>query len=262
MILDNPLTGVIFITYTDIQKRIRKRKLRFKIILIIMLISAAVVFLFEKPVLKVADISVSGNNTIEAKRIVDLSGIKIGDNLLRMNTYAIKKNILGNSYISDCKIKRNLLGSVRIMVEERKSVCIVKFENKYLILDRNGVVMDIIDRNNNIKLPMLTGLGIKSIEKNKVIDINDERQLDTLKIIFDSITRYNLSGIINEVDIKNLLSIYIKTNYNVDVLIGTTENIDNKLYQARTIIEKDLKGKGLKGTLDVSFDGNPVFKPD
>jgi hypothetical protein len=83
-----------------------------------------------------------------------------------------------------------------------------------------------------------------------------------LEIIFDNITNDNLSDIINGVELKSLISIIIKTKYNVNLKIGDIENIENKLERCRAIMEQDLIKKGSKGTIDVSFKGNPVFIPE
>lgn len=251
---------MIDITYAEIQKRIRRRKIRFRIFLIIIVISIALLYLFTHPVIKVVKITVSGNNCVSKDKIIELSQIKIGDNLLDLNTRKIKQNIYSNPYIEECKVKRSIFGEVFILVNERQNAGVTLYNNKYITFDKNGVVIEILNDKEGINLPFISGLMIKNAQIGKTMDVEDYRQLEAIKIIFDTVKDVNFSDIINEVDVKNLLSIIIKTSYDINIKIGTIDNLDKKLSVAKGIIEQDLKKRELKGTLDVSFNGNPVFR--
>lgn len=262
MYCGQPMNGVVFISYSDIQKRIKRRKRRFKAILFLVILSILIVFLLTTPVFKVKNIIVEGNKTVQANRIIQLSGINVGDNILRMNMTGIKENIMTNPYIETCDISRSLLGDVYITVSERSNAGIIMFNDKFITIDRNGVVIEELDNIDGLSLPFISGLKIKSAVLGKTIELMDHRQLDTIKIIFDSITSNDLSGIIYEVDVKNLISIVIKTINGVTIKMGSIDDFRNKLNIASNIIEKDIAKKGLKGTLDMSFNGNPVFRQE
>lgn len=253
------MIGVIFITYEDIQKRIRRRKIRFRIFLFIIVLSTVGVYLFTNPVIKVRDIIVSGNNTVSSEKIIELTEINKGDNMLKLNMRRIKDNVFTNPYIEACKIKMSVLGNVYIMVSERKNAMVTPYQDKYITFDKKGVVIEVLDELSGVNLPLIRGLNIKSAVPGKQMEVADERELNAVKIIFDNITSSNLSDIINEVDISNLLSIVLKTNHGFNIKIGTVDNIERKLFISKEIIDKDIMKRDLKGTLDVSFDGNPVF---
>lgn len=251
---------MIYITYADIQKRIRRRKIRFRIFMFIIVLSTIGIYMFTYPIIKVKNIEVSGNNIVPTDKIIALSEINKGDNMLKLNMRRIRENIYTNPYVEVCKVKRSVLGYVYITINERMNAGIAPYNGKYITFDKKGVIIEILDKSDSVNLPLISGLNIKSAMPGKLMEVPDQRQLEAVKIIFDGITTSDLSDIISGVDITNLLSILLKTNHGFNIEIGTIDNIDKKLMISKEIIEKDILKRELKGTLDVSFEGNPVFR--
>ena len=116
------MIGVIYITYADIQKRIRRRKIRFRIFMFIIVLSTIGIYMFTYPIIKVKSIEVSGNNIVPTDKIIALSEINKGDNMLKLNMRRIRENIYTNPYVEVCKVKRSVLGYVYITISERMNV--------------------------------------------------------------------------------------------------------------------------------------------
>lgn len=248
--------------YIDIQKRIKRRRRRFKVVFFLIVISLATMFLFKTPVFKVRNIVVNGNSVVFEEELVELSGVNIGDNLLKLNIRQINENILVNPYIETSKIRRTILGSVYITVSERKAAGIASFRNKYATFDKKGVIIELIDSMEGMNLPLIQGLEIQNALPGKTMEILNKRKLDAFSIIINNISNSGLSDIINEIDLNNLVSVVLKTVHGISIKIGTIENIGRKLAASKAIIEQDILKKGIKGTLDLSFNGNPVFRQE
>ncbi|HBM74366.1 MAG TPA: hypothetical protein DD429_02280 [Clostridiaceae bacterium] len=226
----------------------------------IIVLSTIGIYMFTYPIIKVKNIEVSGNNIVPTDKIIALSEINKGDNMLKLNMRRIRENIYTNPYVEVCKVKRSVLGYVYITINERMNAGIAPYNGKYITFDKKGVIIEILDKSDSVNLPLISGLNIKSAMPGKLMEVSDQRQLEAVKIIFDGITTSDLSDIISGVDITNLLSILLKTNHGFNIEIGTIDNIDKKLMISKEIIEKDILKRELKGTLDVSFEGNPVFR--
>jgi cell division protein FtsQ len=253
---------VVYIAYSDVQRRIKRRKIRFRLIMFIITISAIVVFLFSTPVLKVKKINVSGNNVISAETIVELSGIKTGDNLLKLNIGEINNSIMVNPYIKKSSVRRSLSGNVYIKVEERQNAAILAYGQKFSAVDSYGVVTQIYESREGLNLPIIEGVSVKNAIPGKIIELDDTGKLNSFKIVLKSITNCNFFDIINGVDISNILSIVVKTRYEINIKLGSVESIDRKLEISKAIMDNDVRKKGLKGTIDISFNGNPVFRQE
>ncbi|KPU44037.1 cell division protein FtsQ [Oxobacter pfennigii] len=248
--------------YNDIKKRIRRRKLRFRMCMLLIITCTATIYLFTTPVIKVKDIIVEGNVVCTEDKIIELSGIEYGDNLLRLNMREITQNVLTNSYIESCDIKRTLFGNIYISVQERQSAAISTFGEDFVTIDKKGVVIEVLDSVSGISLPAVEGLDITEAIPGKTMVLSDERKLNVFLKIFDNIAKDDFSAIIKGIDMNNLMSIIIKTAQDINIKLGSIENIEYKIKVSRAILEQDDSIKGLKGTIDVSFDGNPVFRQE
>lgn len=246
----------------DVQKRIKRRRRRFRFFFFLIIISIAIIFLFKTPVFKVRKVMVRGNNIVSGEKLIELSGVNSGDNVLKLNIRQINENILTNPYIETSKVKRNIFGEVYIDVNERQSAGVSVFGKKYVTFDIKGVIIEIMDSKEGINLPQIEGFDIKSAVPGKTMELWDGRKLDAFAIILNNITNSGLSDIIDEIELENLISIVLKTKYNINIKIGTIEDIEQKIRISKIIMDEDVCKKGLKGTIDVSFNGNPVFKQE
>lgn len=258
--MDN-LKEVIKISYEDIQRRIKLRKIKFKIFLILFVISSVLLLILEFDIIKVNNIYINGNSIVQADTILDLSQIKQGDNLLKINWDKVNMKICKNPYIESCIIKKSIYGNVYINIIEKKSVAMAFINEKYIAFDKDICIIDYFEDRKYINVPLFKGLAIEKENIGEQIIFKDNRQKDVIKKIINNISICDLSDIIDEVDISNLLSITLKTKYEVLIKIGTIENLNNKLVVSKKIIEQDLLKRQLKGVLDVSYNSNPIFSP-
>lgn len=236
--------------------------MRSRLLLTLLLICSGAIYILSTPVFKVRNIYVRGNAIVPSDKVIQLSGIKPGDNLLRLNTSKIDRRIKTNSYIGSATVKRNPVGDVYLVISERSAAGISAYGKKYVTMDKKGAIIEIIDTKDGINLPLITGLGIKNAVSGSTVAIEDDRKLKSMEEIFNSVKTAGLSDIIIEADLNDLQSIRIKTKYGIVLKIGNTDDIDRKLEACKAIMDQDLIKKGLKGTIDVSYKGNPVFRPD
>ncbi|AWI03743.1 cell division protein FtsQ/DivIB [Clostridium drakei] len=245
-------------TENELILRRRKRKRIKKIfMLFILLLSISITLCLKHPYFNIKNIEVSGNRNISSKEIVDLSTLSKGNNIFYINVRNGENNILSNPYISEVQIKRKLPATVQINIKEREALFYNTKDNKYFIVDKNGVVLQKKDDIKEMHLVKLDGFDYDKSEIGKVLKNDDKSKID---IVTD------LGGII--LNSKNTIGItYIDLNSTIDIKIyfgdmcvklGRSDKLDKKVNEALNIINS--KGlKGAKGYVDVSFDGNPVF---
>lgn len=245
-------------TENELILRRRKRKRIKKIfMLFVLLLSISITLCLKHPYFNIKNIEVSGNRNISSKEIVDLSRLSKGNNVFYINVQNGENNILSNPYISEVQIKRKLPSTVQINVKEREALFYNTKDNKYFIVDKNGVVLQKKDDIKEMHLVKLDGFDYDKSEIGKVLKNDDKSKMD---IVTD------LGGII--LNSKNTIGItYIDLNSTIDIKIyfgdmcvklGRSDKLDKKVNEALNIINS--KGlKGAKGYIDVSFDGNPVF---
>lgn len=241
-----------------IEKRRKKIRIKRYITIIVILIAVVVTLCLKLSYFNIKDIKVLNNRNIGSEEIKKLSQINLGENIFYLNLRKSRTAILSNPYILKADIKRKLPNKINIYVEERTAVFYVKQNEKYLVIDEKGIVLEEKNSISGMKLIKLEGFEGKNYKVGEVLDNSDVRKL---KIIND-ITKLikSLKDGIPEpsiVDIKDLTD--IKLYYgNIMIKIGTSDELQEKINKAINILV-DNKLIDKKGYIDVSFKGSPVF---
>ncbi|MCL1805023.1 MAG: FtsQ-type POTRA domain-containing protein [Clostridiales bacterium] len=84
------------------------------------------------------EIRVEGNAAISRDEIVALSGLRMGDNLLKVSGGRVAESISVQPYIKEIGVKRVFPGRVEIRVGERTPMALVGADGQYLVLDESG----------------------------------------------------------------------------------------------------------------------------
>jgi len=239
-----------------ILNRRKRRAVKRTIISLILLISVTITLCLKLTYFNVANISVINNHTINSDEIVKLSKINKGINIFYLNFKNVQTNLQSNPYILSADINRKLPNTIVISIKEREAVFYSKKDNKYLIIDKNGVVLEEKEDISQMKLTNLQGFDTKEAKIGEVIPAQDKRKFENISLITELISN-NSSGIdITSIDLSNDLNLLAYSN-NMCIKLGNG-NIKDKLNKAlRIIVDNNLKDQ--KGYIDVSYEGNPVI---
>lgn len=240
-----------------IDKRRKKRRIRRVSFIMLLLITILITLCLKLTYFNIKYVNVLDNKTIAASEIIKESGIQKGTNIFYMNSSNIKSNILNNPYILSVNINKKLPNTVNIDVNERMAVFYTEKDNKFIIIDKYGTVLEIRKNIDNMSLIKLIGVDTSKISVGKVIPLNDDKKLKIISDITDIIFNNDVCKNIKTLDITN--SMQLEAYYNdMHIKLGNEDNLQQKLNRAiNIIIDKNLSAS--KGYVDVSFNGNPVF---
>ena len=246
------------------KKNVKKRKKKkvhkgfLVFITILFLLVGAVIFALKSPMFNIKDIQVEGNEKVSKETIINLSELKIGDNIFKFNNDIILK-IKENRYINSVKISRRLPGTITIYVEERKTKYKINLINSYTYIDSNGYILE--NSTININVPTVIGFSITENEQmnNIRLNIEDLLKLNNIDKIMEAITTINIENEISEIIIENENN-YILTmeNEKKKIYIGNCANLTNKVLFLKSILEKE---KDHSGIIFLNGDINMGFKP-
>ncbi len=240
-----------------ILKRRKRRKIKKIFMLFILLMSIFITLCLKHPYFNVKTMVVTGNRNISSKEIIELSNIYKGNNIFYINIKNGENNILSNPYIATVQIKRKLPAVVQINVKEREALFYNAKDNKYFIVDKNGVLLQKRDDVKGMKLVKLDGFDYDKSEVGKILKNDDKSKIDTVTDLGDVILNNKNAVGITSIDLNSTIDIKVYFG-NMCVKLGRNDNLDKKINKALNILDsKELKGA--KGYIDVSFDGNPVF---
>jgi cell division protein FtsQ len=204
---------------------------------------------------------VNGNSSVAREEIIKLSSIYYGENIFRINKKNSMKSIFQNPYIKRIKIKRALPSKVIIDIIEREIMAYVPYVGSYLNIDEEGMILEINPAIKRPDLPVVKGLKFETFKVGECLSVENKEQFTTITLLIKEIKNAEMLNMVSEIDITDLSNIRLKIKEGIKANLGDDDNMNYKINFAKSIVE-DVKKQNLKGTIEMSHKGNPVFKPD
>jgi cell division protein FtsQ len=242
---------------TLIIRRRRKIFIQRLFVFIAILSVAAWNFCMRYPGFNITSITVENNKYNDAKKIISLSGLQTGNNIFYIKASKGSDKIMGDPYFTSVKISRKLPSSIVIRVVEREATYYASKDNKFAVIDKNGILLEVKADISNMKLIKLDGFDMKKSTVGKQIVGSDERQIQVIETLAGMESAKDFMAGLASLDLTNPGAINIYSGQ-ICIKLGTTEDFEKKLNTAANILQRD-ELKQAKGYIDVSFDGNPVF---
>lgn len=244
---------------TRVEMKMKRRRNFFKFLLLILLISLGSILVLETNFFIIDNIVVVGNNKIPKENLIKTSSINMGENIFKISVKSGEKNIKKLPYTEDLNIKRKFPRTIVIKILERKEIAQVKDISNFLIIDKNGNILDVKDDKNE-ELPIITGLEIenKSPGDNIFSEMEFELKVEFIRDGYDI-------GLLNEIGqiyMENIDSINIKTNNDINIAFGNLDNIRYKLNLLDSTLQY-IKNEEISCTMIIMNKGeNPIIVTD
>lgn len=210
-------------------------------------------------------IVISGDKVYSDKEIVDASGVNIGDNLIFLSKTVLNEEISSElAYVGSVKIKRRLPSTLEIIVTKTDAYMAVASDGYYILLDRNGKVLEkeLETVGENI---VLANLGeISSIKVGETIVLKEEKVFSKLN---DVLTECENVGIteITTVDLSDIYNIKLVYQGRITLELGETDkdNLSSKLALGKAAIERQDEENNLyRGTINLTVDGKGYWSEE
>lgn len=234
---------------------------RFKYVVLLFIICIFTAFFLSSSFFQIKFIAVNGNNNVTREEIIKLSSIYYGENIFRINKKNSMKSIFQNPYVKMIKIRRAMPSKVAIDIIEREIMAYVPYVGSYLNIDEEGMILEINSAIKRPDLPVVKGLKFETFKVGEYLNIENKEQFATTILLIREIKNAAILKLVSEIDVSDLSNIRLKIQDGIKANLGGAENMNYKINFARSIIE-DVKKENLKGTIEMSHNGNPVFKPE
>lgn len=240
-------------------KKMRKIKNIIKWTILIGIIIGILAFLCTSGLFDICKIEIKGNAQVAQEEILELSKIKMGDNIFLCNKIQTQSNLETHPYIQETKITRKLPDKIQIEITEKQKAYQIQVEGGYAYIDNQGYVLEI----SSIKIdkPLLQG-SVTTIENiipgNRLNQDDLERLNDVLKIIKNS-QEIQIQDKITTINMENKNN-YILTLQDLKkvIYLGDTSNLANKMLYIKAIIEREVEKEG---KIFVNGEFNEGFEP-
>lgn len=193
--------------------------------------------------LKIETIKVSGNERYTKKEIVQVSGIKEGQNLYAINKKAAKALIMEEfPYITEVVIRRTLPSTLTFKVTEETPAYFTEMAGEYYILSANLRVLERTEERpvatEEQRLVMLLLSDVKSIIVGQNVEFTKDLAFDYISEFIKELTEHEVTDKLTEIDISSKYNIYVTYEDRFRVYLGDNTETDMKLTFAELMIKE------------------------
>lgn len=114
--------------------------------------------------LAVSSIEVRGLKRVARESVLELSGIREGENILSLSVKDAEEGVRKNPWVEHADVSRRLPGRVRVQVTERSPLALVKMDGLY-VMDEKGVIFKRLEDADRLDLPIVTGIGAEVLSE-------------------------------------------------------------------------------------------------
>lgn len=245
-------------------KRMRRRKRMMSVYTAVVILLVAVVgvtmcftFLFN-----IDEIVVSGESvTYSPAEIVESSGIRAGDNLLRLDCEKAEQKILDERlYVETAEVHRDFPSTLRINVTRCIPAYNIQYANGVLLVSRKGKIL--ADNNfytDTENIPVIYGFEPADTTPGRPLVSSNDNKNEVFKQ-FISRFDHDDNTTISSVDITNEYAITVSYRSGLIFKMGNWSDVEYKLDLAQATME-DEAVKGKKGTLMMVGSKQCSFRP-
>lgn len=233
------------------QRRVRRIIAYLSIIVVVLIVG---VILSLTVLFKTEKIEVKGNKYYDNNVVIQLSGIKKGDNIFTSSMFADTSNIIKTlPYIKNVHVGFNIPNGVVISVENQVPYYSLKSGNIYYLVSKDNRILEQVDKKPD-DLMFIDAPKLKSAEVGDYVEFEKKRYTAALDEIIASLRKNKIKGV-TAISVKNINNITITYDNRILIKLGLPDDIDYKIRTAFTIINNNLdphNTKTIMGILNVS----------
>ncbi|MBS4025146.1 MAG: FtsQ-type POTRA domain-containing protein [Clostridia bacterium] len=244
---------------TRVEKKRKRRRLYFKVLLSLLILTGLIFFSLKSSFFQLTDIQVIGNEKISKEQILQISKLIPGNNMLLISKSQVEKNIKGLPYAKDVEVKRKWPKSIEISIQERTPY--LQFENgySYAIVDGEGIYLENSIRS-LIEIPMVKSVQWPSIRYgDSLIEVDEKSGLFDF---FNDEEIYEITNKFKEIVYESEENTKINLINGVLVEFGPLINVKYKLRMLNEIIV-DIEKKNIPTRMIIMNKGeHPIVVRD
>ena len=240
-------------------ERNRKLRRRIKIVLITIVAAIALFILSLSSFFTIDLIEVSGNSHFTGEEIRNIGHAAPGRNIIyNFNKEEIQGYLEQNPYIKTAEVKRKFPSTMVISVTEREELWAFNYDNDYLIIDEDGILLK--KTRNKPKITMVEGMVVSKIKLGEKVGTTDDRQFKRILKLVGAMKEADMYFVRIDMTKDDVVKAYIydnlvvKTDY--DTLVSNLKN--DRLHK---VVDKLFDDNIKRGTITFKTDGTASFEP-
>ncbi|MFZ7120420.1 MAG: cell division protein FtsQ/DivIB [Eubacteriaceae bacterium] len=241
------------------KQRHYKKKYVTLVVVMFLLVVITIYFLTLTDFFNIEEIQVIDNNRITNDEIILKSGLNSTDNIFMFNKKEVLQSIEKIPYIQEASLIRIFPDKVKIYIKERQALCIFYYQNKYVYIDSDEIILEYIDDLNEINIPIitLTSDSVGTIIIGNKIQFEPDYVKNNLFQILITFYDNDLLKYLSEINITDENLLYVYTKGGSIIKIKDSDSVIEKLEFLITYLQE----KDERMIIDLTHDGNPTYIP-
>ena len=189
---------------------------------------------------KVNIIEVQGNLIYDSDRILEVSGLEIGDNLLTVNKATVAGSIKAAlPYVEAVSIGRSLPDTVVIRVRESEaSFAVPTVINTVWLINAAGKALERIEPAAIEEYPRIIGVTLDSPTAGEQVSAQSQTQLDAALAVLDELDGTGILESIASINVEKEYDIILWVADRFEVKLGGTEDMEYKIQYLVSILDQ------------------------
>lgn len=218
------------------QRRRRKRMIRILAVspLVALIFVAALNLLF-----RINTLVVRNETAYSASRISADFGFSIGDGLLSFRKDKLSRSLTeAYPYVKSVEVEYKLPNTVEIRLLPASAVFAVEADGKFLLLDSDFKVLEIVDERPE-QLLLVSGMDIEQYTLGQCLDENENIQAETLRELISVLQQRGLYEHTSSVDLTKKYNISMQIYDVITVRLGNSEDFPQKFDMLLRILDEN-----------------------
>ncbi len=107
---------------------------------------------------QITEIRINGMHRLRRDRVLTLGRVRVGDNLLSLDTDKIKARLTAEPWIAGVEVDRQWPNRLIITIKERKPLCLLNQGGRLSYIDGHGKVFAAVKAGDELDYPVISGL--------------------------------------------------------------------------------------------------------
>lgn len=240
-------------------KRVKKRKRKRRVnkgclgtLIALLLVILSAIIMFLTPIFNITRVTVSGNSRISSDVILNVSGVKTGDNIFSLNSGRIRKKVSALPYIESVKIVKSYPDRVKIQVTEGVVAAYIENGEKVVGINESGVVLcNTSAYAAETGAPIVTGFTVTKNTMGETVLVKEKADFDIFLKFIRTFKEYGLMDRLTSFDISDNDYIVFWFEDKLKVEFGDTSHFENKFDNLVAIIKSVSENETPDGVINM-----------
>ena len=119
------------------------------------------------PRFSVLEVEVDGANRLSERRVAELGGIEIGQNIFALDTTEAERQLLKDPWVRDVRITRVLPHRLRVELTERRAGALTSIGGRLYLVTPEGEPFKVVGDGDPFDLPLVTGISASLLARDR-----------------------------------------------------------------------------------------------